>query len=107
MTRSRVVPSHDHTTYDVKSLGYCRACDDFLERQGLSTETIVSALQSSTTEKRTLATIRLLAILSRVDPETHAQYATAIAEGAAIADAVDEVFGDQTFDDAAQTGDTA
>lgn len=98
MTRSRVVPSHNHSTFDVRPLGYCRACDNFLERQGLTIDDVRTALNSALVEKRPRDVLRILAIMKQVDPFAHAEYIEWIGEGAALADAVDEAIGVEAAD---------
>jgi hypothetical protein len=89
MSRSITVPSHQHKTFDIKPLGECRACDNFHERQGLTADEVEEALRAT----RGTATLRLLRMLRDIDPERHARYLGWIAEGTALAEAVDEAMG--------------
>lgn len=86
--RSRVVPSHNHKSFDVKPLGECRACDNYHERKGVTTEEIERAFERA----KDPDALRVLAMLGRVNPDRHAEYLQWIAEGAQLADAVDAIF---------------
>ncbi|GAA3730278.1 hypothetical protein GCM10022239_03590 [Leifsonia bigeumensis] len=90
MKRSVVVPSHQHKTFDIKPLGECRACDDFHERQGLTSEDVEAAMLREPPG----GMLRLLRMLRDLNPERHAQYLEWIAEGVTLADAVDEAMGE-------------
>lgn len=90
MTRSITVPSHEHKTFDVKPLGECRACDNFHERAGVTGEAVETAMATATPR----GALRLLAMLGRVDRERHDQVVEWLRQGQELADAVDEIFGE-------------
>jgi hypothetical protein len=96
MSRSVQVPSHQHKTFDIKPLGECRSCDNYHERVGVTTEQLEQAMQDFMENRKTgLGGMRMLAMLSRVDPATHEKWVGWIAEGVALADAVDEAMGEE------------
>lgn len=90
MTRSRQVPTHTHITRDIKPLGLCPSCDDCHERQGVTGDQVYDALHASMEDKRAQDTLRLMAVARRTHPELHAKYVQWLAEGFALAEAVDE-----------------
>jgi hypothetical protein len=90
MNRSRVVKSHNHSSFDVKPLGECPSCDNYHEGVGVTGEQIEAALLTA----KGVQALTLLAMLGRVDPEKHAEWLGLLKQDMQIAEAVDEVMGE-------------
>lgn len=90
MKGHRTVPSHEHKSFNIMPLGSCRACDDYHERAGVTTEQLETALL----EAQGAGALRVLRMLREVNPDRHAQYLVWIEQGILLGEAVDEAMGD-------------
>jgi len=68
MGRIRTVPSHNHVTRDIKQLGHCPSCDDYWERQGLTTDQVEDAIYNALiAHQGPEDVLRLLVMMSKVN----------------------------------------